>query len=620
MSYREDIHKNLKETFGYDELDRLNKIAYYVNGNHQVYLDRHIMYDESGIGNTSSITGVGSEFTYGGNDAGPHALTSVSRPEPGWRPGPQEIEYTTFNKVSSVVDTVEGGSTISYEVFYGLDNQRRKSIFKDSGQVIQTKHYFGDYERINENSSIKNYHYVSSPTGLCAIFVTEGSGTQGQLWHTYTDHLGSLVYMVNIDNSNDYKEYSFDAWGNPRDAADWTDTLSEPLFGGRGFTGHEHLKEFALIDMNGRIYDPMLGRFFSPDPFVQLPGYAGSYDRYSYCLNNPLTYTDPDGEFFWAALPLMVKIGIGIGAGIGAYTGYKIGEANGASGLGMVGYVLGGAAIGGFSGYLGGTIAAGGGLIANTAGIIYSSAFNSMGMCALSGGRMQPNISFGFGSFDFSTGEFRTIFNWGDLSTGEKLGYSFGALANIQDIVAGFNGTTIDVKSRPKLFGHSQFSGKYKEVVNGNSVEHDILVSVGPDIVNNLTKNGSQVNMSRNLSVIKWEMEYVKLTLKGNSALGRNVSFIRSNHPQIVTKLNNVNGKLLSNMTNRLNSGRNLLNIGALKYGLFNGCVNHTSRALLYSGVVNVNAILPITAPVLLNAELFIRQMGMYASPYLINY
>jgi|GEM_PF-2442380 len=49
MSYREDIHKNLKETFDYDELDRLNKITYYVNGNHQVYLDRHIMYDESGL-------------------------------------------------------------------------------------------------------------------------------------------------------------------------------------------------------------------------------------------------------------------------------------------------------------------------------------------------------------------------------------------------------------------------------------------------------------------------------------------------------------------------------------------------------------------------------------------
>jgi hypothetical protein len=47
--------------------------------------------------------------------------------------------------------------------------------------------------------------------------------------------------------------------------------------------------------LNGRVYDPWLGRFLSPDPFVQSPSYSQSYNRYSYCLNNPLRYTDPSG-------------------------------------------------------------------------------------------------------------------------------------------------------------------------------------------------------------------------------------------------------------------------------------------------------------------------------------
>jgi hypothetical protein len=51
--------------------------------------------------------------------------------------------------------------------------------------------------------------------------------------------------------------------------------------------------------MNGRIYDPVLARFLSPDPFVQMPDFTQSYNRYSYCLNNPFSYTDPSGEFFW---------------------------------------------------------------------------------------------------------------------------------------------------------------------------------------------------------------------------------------------------------------------------------------------------------------------------------
>ena len=50
--------------------------------------------------------------------------------------------------------------------------------------------------------------------------------------------------------------------------------------------------------MNGRVYDPKLGRFLSADPFVQAPANTQSYNRYAYVLNNPLSYTDPDGYFF----------------------------------------------------------------------------------------------------------------------------------------------------------------------------------------------------------------------------------------------------------------------------------------------------------------------------------
>ena len=48
--------------------------------------------------------------------------------------------------------------------------------------------------------------------------------------------------------------------------------------------------------MNGRIYDPNTASFFSPDPYVQSPFNTQNFNRYSYCLNNPLAYTDPSGE------------------------------------------------------------------------------------------------------------------------------------------------------------------------------------------------------------------------------------------------------------------------------------------------------------------------------------
>ena len=64
----------------------------------------------------------------------------------------------------------------------------------------------------------------------------------------------------------------------------------------RGFCMHEHYRDFGLINMNGRMYDhPLVGRMLSPDIVIQDPEYSQSYNRYSYCFNNPLRFTDPSG-------------------------------------------------------------------------------------------------------------------------------------------------------------------------------------------------------------------------------------------------------------------------------------------------------------------------------------
>jgi hypothetical protein len=79
--------------------------------------------------------------------------------------------------------------------------------------------------------------------------------------------------------------------------------------------------------MNGRMYDPVIGRILSPDPLVQTPGYTQSYNRYSYCLNNPLRYTDPSGYFqvpnySFESQDLSER---GSGGGVSLYDGYVMG-------------------------------------------------------------------------------------------------------------------------------------------------------------------------------------------------------------------------------------------------------------------------------------------------------
>ncbi|VVM22810.1 hypothetical protein BSPWISOXPB_5231 [uncultured Gammaproteobacteria bacterium] len=98
---------------------------------------------------------------------------------------------------------------------------------------------------------------------------------------------------------------AYTAFGERR-KGDWR--VSDPLLPiipaltNRGFTGHEHIDEMGLIHMNGRVYDPQIGRFLSADPYIQSPYNTQSYNRYSYTINNPLKYTDPTGNFFGVIL------------------------------------------------------------------------------------------------------------------------------------------------------------------------------------------------------------------------------------------------------------------------------------------------------------------------------
>jgi RHS repeat-associated protein len=354
-----------------------------------------------------------------------------------------------------------------------------------------------------------------------------------------------------------------------------------------------------LYDFEARYYDVQLARWHSQDPVINFSTpYAGMH-------NNPVAHIDPDGRN-------PIVIAIIAGAIIGGYSGYRIAEAKGATGWSMVGYIVGGAAIGAFSGYAGASVSAAGGFMSSTAGIMVSSTYNSIGMTMLSGGMVTPSISVGAASFDFGTGEFGYLGKKGN-SFLANLGYTFGALANISDIVAWTKGTSIDVKARKALAGHSETSGKVVTGTDasGNPITQDITISVGPD--------PNTPGIDNTPDGVKWEMQFVKRSLQGNPAPGENQSYIDPGDPQVVTRLNNVNGSLLLKMTNRLNAGRNLLDTGPLKYGLLYGCVNYNARALLFAGVLNFNAFLPVTFPLLLNAELALRQVGILASPFLIN-
>ncbi len=189
---------------------------------------------------------------------------------------------------------------------YGTDRQRVQSTLTD-GSVTRTIHDLHPdrtgglfYERESNGSTIENRHFISAGgVGVIGVVKTYGLNNPNvgadpnhvNYWHK--DHLGSLVAVSNASGAV-LERMAYDAWGKrmqPNGTAD-PDGQLNPASTDRGFTGHEHLDELGFVHMNGRIYDPLLGRFLSPDPHIQDEGLLQNYNRYSYVLNNPLRYTE----------------------------------------------------------------------------------------------------------------------------------------------------------------------------------------------------------------------------------------------------------------------------------------------------------------------------------------
>ncbi|MBI5218323.1 MAG: VCBS repeat-containing protein [Bacteroidia bacterium] len=301
LNYRKDILRNLKESFEYDDFHRLNNI--YVN---QV-LTQNIGY--IGNGNIQTKTDVG-DYDYTGTQ--PHAVTKITGNTGTIPTIPQNITYTHFNKAESIS---EGNDSIVFT--YGPDDILKKSVLFYSGTPQKTKYYTANYEQeITSNGQTREIHYISGAYGVIAVMIRQGA--TDNLYYVLKDHLGSITGLVDV-NGNLVEEYSFDAWGKRRNPVDWSNNnLPDPdtYILQRGFTGHEHLDKFGLINMQGRVYDPLLGRMLSPDIFIQNSS-SQAFNRYSYCINNPLKYSDPTGNWFgWDDL---VAAGAGFGVGYLSY-------------------------------------------------------------------------------------------------------------------------------------------------------------------------------------------------------------------------------------------------------------------------------------------------------------
>ena len=329
---RQDSTQNLLETFSYDTLNRLVQAT--VNASATGIVSTSFAYDA--IGNLicksdlSSCSQAlpnmvyGAQVTVGGvTRTLPHAVKNVvgavhSANNPSYTydangnmtaGAGNNVAYTSYNMVRQVWHASRDG----VEYLYGSEHQRIREYIRAQGQsgfIKDTTIYLHPdmanglfYERVVKDTATSppiHKHYLTAMGVVVGVVNRVGSTDTARYFHR--DHLGSMTAVTDAAGVV-LERYAYDAWGKrrqPAGNADPNDAI-RAVQTDRGFTNHEHVDALGLVNMNGRFYDPSLGRFMSADPYIQSPTSLASYNRYSYCWNSPVICTDQNGYLLkWA--------------------------------------------------------------------------------------------------------------------------------------------------------------------------------------------------------------------------------------------------------------------------------------------------------------------------------
>ncbi len=547
---------DMPEQFQYDNCDRLVK----VNSPSGLLLD--MWYGQDGIMTYKSNVGC---YSYDVENHA-HAVSSINQLNASKKYNSNK-EFTDFNDFGKISDIYDDHSRMSY--YYGPDMQRWKAVYSSASGGNWQAVYFDDYEKITETGKTREFYYICDN-----VIVIKENGTF-KPYLVFKDGLGSIL-CVRDENNNKVFDATYDAWG--------LQTIKVNTIGlRRGYTGHEHVVGYELINMNGRIYDPLLAQFLSPDNYVQAPDNSQNFNRYSYCINNPLKYTDPSGDSFTLAAI--------IGAAVGAYMGGTI--ANGTynptkwdfGSPQTWGFMICGGLVGAASGYVGAYVSASGIPAANTLGIMAGSAINSLGTYAYTLGETPITISAGIVSYDFTNGKFGYLGKKGNSKL-ENWMYGLGALANLSDILMGTHPQDVDLVTE-----HSDATGHSAMVEHGTATaaidaerhflgDPNSIISVGPDRLNEPLGNWHWMKGTNS-----WNTHS-----RAGETIWRNT--LRVNRSTIDKYANYLNSRVAA---------------GKFHYSLeLSSCVTHTSNALNLSGIFNIGI-----HPYLLNAQMYLWSNGI---------
>lgn len=278
-------------------------------------------YTETGSRQSETRNGSTKLYTYGPNDElesidGRAVLSDDMGNLTRYEPDAGYVKNLSWDSLRQLrtASVTKSGSTSS--ITFKYDGDRRLAQSND-GEKTSRFIYSGDRTSLvlDQNSNVESYS--AHPFRWIDEF--------GNSFLVLYDGRGSVSALAD-DRGNIVQKFEYDAFGGNLGVA--SDKLRKRFYASFGALTFD---EIGMTYTRNRWYDHSIGSFISRDP----SGYSGSRNQYDFCNGNPLSYVDPDGEFWWLV----------IGIALSAYSAYATAPA-GIGGWELAGRVLLGAGLG----------------------------------------------------------------------------------------------------------------------------------------------------------------------------------------------------------------------------------------------------------------------------------
>ncbi|MFI1188670.1 ricin-type beta-trefoil lectin domain protein [Streptomyces californicus] len=196
----------------------------------------------------------------------------------------------TANSTPIVLATCSAGSAAQQ---WEAQNETRHIYGPDGSRLLtvqgkQATLHLGDSEvTVQKGGTLVNTQRTYASPGGSVVRYSYGTGAE-QLVAVASDHQGSPYAEVALNDTMPVRVRKQDPFGNQRG------TPKSPMQNHAGFLGATRDDASGYTPLGARLYDPVVGRFLSADPVLDLADPLQS-NGYAYAHNNPVTLSDPTG-------------------------------------------------------------------------------------------------------------------------------------------------------------------------------------------------------------------------------------------------------------------------------------------------------------------------------------